>query len=654
MKIGGYAGQVLWVDLTSGQVHQEPLDLDLAKDFIGGFGINAKLAYDLIKPGADPLGPDNAIIVGAGTLAGTMAPGSSRLTIATKFPETATVAFANGSLGFAPQLKYAGYDHVIITGRAPRPVYLYISNGNTELCEAQDLWGRDLYEASDELWRRHGTTAGIVAIGPAGENRVGISLALVDKSATLGKGGFGAVMGAKNLKAIVAQGTGGVGVADGRGFMQLIDRYIERVRAYPLHKTWVEEGINYTWRDRMARELPCHDWTDVYPKEKADALFGVQVYLQKAKKARLSCPSCPIADKEVLEVKEGEYQGLVTYTAGFSGRAENFGIRCNVGGYDKVIKCVDLSNRLGIDSHSVSSIIDYAVHLYEKGIITPADTGGRPLRRDFDTTVRLLEQIAYRQGLGDTLADGMAAMVARFGPEAAQESVYIKGLESIFDPRASGLGTMEFEQLVNPRGGHHQSGGSPAYSPGSPMDKFARHCDRMGAPGDAIDRILDPATGLNPARLTRYAEDWYAVLSSLGLCNRAQINRFHSITSCAELYTAATGLQITAAELAKAGERGWNVMKASNVREGFSRKDDRMPEKWFRPIPLPDGRELRMRDYYGSKTLTPEDVEKLLDDYYNERGWDKKTGWPSKEKLVELGLGEIAQELAAILAARGG
>jgi aldehyde:ferredoxin oxidoreductase len=629
----GYAGQIVHVDLSAGKVEKTPLDPDMARAFIGGFGINTRLAYDYIQPGVGPLAPDNFIILGTGALGGTMAPGSSRLSATTKFPETGAVATGNGSLNFASQLKWAGYDHLVITGRAGRPVYINILDEDVTICDANDLWGLDLIQSTDALRRKHGKPAGIVAIGQAGENRAGISFALVDKSATLGKGGLGAVMGSKNLKAIVVKGTKSIKIADHRRFFKMLNQIVRRVRAYPLHGQWIEKGINLTMRDTI----------------KNDPDYGIRTYLEKLKQGRLACPSCPMADKEVLGAREGEYRGLTVYTAGWSGRAENFGQICNAGGANKVLKCLDTANRYGIDSHSFSRVMKLAVELYEEGIITPNDTDGLVLKKDFETIQALLRQVAFRQGLGDVLADGMKAMIARFGPEVEKKAAHVKGMETIFDPRRSGLGTMEFELTVNPRGGHHTAGGSPSYvGAGQSLDKFASHCERMGASGEAVKRILDSDMGFNVGRLSRYSEDWYSVLSGLGFCNRAQMNRFYSIGSCAEFYSAATGIETDPEQLATAGERIWNVKKASNVREGFTREDDRFPPIWFETCTDASGQELNLRDYYGTRRLTRKDGAQLLDDYYDERGWDRRTGVPTREKLASLGLDRIAADLEEI------
>lgn len=346
----------------------------------------------------------------------------------------------------------------------------------------------------------------------------------------------------------------------------------------------------------------------------------------------------------ILEVKEGEFKGLTLYSSSFSAKVEPFVTVFNLPSTQQALWCIDAANRYGLDHHDLIGVTDLVIHLFERGVITKADTGGVELKRDFDTAGKLIRWTAQRQGIGDVMIQGMDAVCREFGLDWEAESLAIKGWRPYFDPRVTGMGTMEFEMVVNPRGAHHTSGGGPAYSPGSSTEKFATHANRMGAPDDAVERILDPDLGFKASRFTRYSEDWYAVLSSLGLCVRLQLNRFHSIGSLAELYSSATGLEISPPELARAGERAWNLLRAWSIRDGFSRKDDRFPKKWFEPIKTPDGEGLGLRHYFG-QPIDRENAEKMLDDYYDERGWDKETGVPTKEKLIDLGQGWVIEDL---------
>lgn len=635
-----YAGMIAYVNLSSKQVDKQPLDMDLAQKFIGGFGINTRLAYDLIPLNIPPLSPQNIIILGSGALCGTMAPGSSRSFATTLYPETNAVGCGSGSLGFASKLKYAGFDHIILAERAANPSYILIKDGNISIEDASALWGTDLVETTMKLWQKHGNQCSVIAIGPAGENGVYISLAMVDIAATLGKGGLGAVLGSKNIKAVVVEGNGGVAVADRARFMRLVDEYHHRISSYPERPEWIDKGINYTMPRGEAKTVASPHWND--PE------YGMEVYLRKVKKGRYACPSCPMSDKEVLGVSEGKYKGMTTLASGFGYRARGFGVYCGAGSYDQALKCADICTRMGIDAHSFTQMFDNIIQLYQNGVITGSDTGGMEVQRDFDTTVKLMGDIAYRRGFGDLVANGNRGLIERFGEAADKVLLQVKGMGLLYDARISGFGTMEFEYVVNPRGGHHSSGGSPAYLAGSTAEKFRSHCNRMGASPEATDRIMSSQYGFSVGRLTRYSEDWYSVLSSLGFCVRAQMNRFYSMKACADFYSAASGNEITPQELAKAGERSWNVLKAINARNGFRRKDDRVPPAWFSPLVTPEGRECRLRDYYGTKELTTGDCEKMLDEYYDERGWDKILGIPTKEKLTELGLSDIAHDFTAL------
>jgi aldehyde:ferredoxin oxidoreductase len=223
--------------------------------------------------------------------------------------------------------------------------------------------------------------------------------------------------------------------------------------------------------------------------------------------------------------------------------------------------------------------------------------------------------------------------------------VHIKGRGIVRDPRVDGLGTMEFEEITSPRGAHVQAAGSPSYNPGRTLEDFERHSERMGAPPDAVKRIVGP-NAINPGRLSRYSEDWFSLFNCLSLCNRAWVNRFYHVKTVAEFYSALTGIEVTPAELMRYAERAWNMFKLLNVRLGFGRKDDEVPAAWFKPL-KGEGTEYAMADYYKTRTLTKEDVERFLDDYYDERGWDIKTGIPTPQKLRELGLFAEAAELEA-------
>jgi aldehyde:ferredoxin oxidoreductase len=235
------------------------------------------------------------------------------------------------------------------------------------------------------------------------------------------------------------------------------------------------------------------------------------------------------------------------------------------------------------------------------------------------------------------MAEGWNHILEVFGEAAWNEVIIIKGLDTIYDPRVSGLGTMEFEQIVCPRGPTSATSGSPTYLPNAPLDMFSKHAERMGAPREAVARILPAAMNVNMGRLSRYSEDWYAVLSSLGICNRAQNNRFYHIGLCSELYEKATGMEMSPEAMMEAADRSWTLQRLLNAREGFSKKDDLIPDQWFQPLES-EGKKLQMMDYFRTRPLSREDLYQTLEDYYQERGWDPTTGYPSRKKLKSLDL----------------
>lgn len=646
MDYYGYAGSILYVDLSSGEIKKELLDLKDARDFIGGFGINHKLAYELVTPHTDPLSSQNPIIIGAGPLTGTLSPGASRVAATTRFPLTRAIASASGSMAFAAMLKWAGYDHVVITGRANHPVYLKIADDDVEVCDASNYWGKDIHETTDDLKSKYGRCS-IIAIGQAGEKLVKFSLSFVDKAASLGSGGFGAVMGSKNLKAIVAKGTKGVKVSDSKRFMKAVNSLFERAKKWSHLEATVKLGIMSNWSNFVHQIFPYRNWNEVYPANKATELYGPQLYDRMKKKA-MACPSCFACDKEILEIKEGEFAGLVHPTPSFLD-AGMTGTRWDVDDYASGLKLLSLLDRYGLCCQTFNSLGDFVVDLYERGIVTSEDTGGLVLKRDFDTALTLIEQITHREGFGDVLAGGWQEAISRIGKGSEKYSLAIKGKDALWDPRLSGLGTLEFEQIVSPRGPASATGGSPSYVLGQPLDVFKRQTERMVPYKEAFERIFDSPLGFNVGRLTRYAEDWMTILSCLGICGRASINRFYHIDILAELYSAATGIELSPQELMRCAERAWNLYKVLNVREGFSRKDDVIPQNWFQPMKTAEGKEAPLTDYYKTKVLSKEELEALLNDYYDERGWDIQKGIPARQKLIDLGLDKVAEDLKEAL-----
>ncbi|HIE16770.1 MAG TPA: hypothetical protein EYP71_01055 [Dehalococcoidia bacterium] len=647
MGIAGYAGSILYVDLTSGDIKKEPLDVEMVRTYIGGAGINNKLAYDLIPPDVEPLSPRNTIIIGTGPFNGTIIPGCSQVMIIYKSPLNNSFPHSNGGGCFSQYLKSSGYDHLVITGCSDRPVYLKVHDEDVAICDAGDLWGKDVFETTDELRRRH-EPCSVIPIGQAGENLVSISVTQIDKGGTVGSGGLCAVMGSKKLKAIVAvRGTKGITIADPKRLQRLVDEVLVRIRSYHLRDEmmrggamtmtsgWVPEGVLMRASSVF---LP-------YPPDIKE--LQAQIYeLHKQSRKKIACVTCPMSDKDRLDVAE---HGIVTYdTAVFAVGAIMTASpalgHCAQGSpserYVAALRFFDMVNRYGIDRvYSFEGLFDFAVTLYEDGVITKADTNGLELNREYDTLLKLTEAVALRKGFGDILADGVVGAARRIGRQAQKyvQNV-IKGQFVIFDPRVSRLGPMQFEMMVYPGRalGVAAAMGAPSYSPGWPMKELLKQAERCGVPQEAKGRIFG-GDSFNVGRLSKHGEDFFNLFNMFGQCHRLYISRFYSFKMLAELYSAVTGIETTPSDLKQASERVWNLWKLLNCKAGFDRKDDEPPEVWFKPLKGVD-KEYHLKDYFGTSILTKQDVGQLLDDYYDERGWDRKTSLPTTKKLEELGL----------------
>jgi aldehyde:ferredoxin oxidoreductase len=618
-------GHIVYVDLSEGTFEIKETDEDDARIYMGGLGLNARLMEQTYAAGTDPLSPDNPIILGAGPLVATFTPGAAKLVATTRFPLNGTISESVGSMRFALNLKGAGFDHVIITGRAKNPVVLVINGEDVSLKDAGDLWGRDIFETTDALKRSPGRTkSSVIAIGPAGESRVAFSLALVDKASTLGRGGLGAVMGSKNLKAIWVAGEDRPVIYNSKELKTLLAGLRARLKRFKNHPRVLELGIMENWNNYIKQLSACRNFSHIFPHTDANELYGPEVY-RRLKIKRFGCPSCFAPDKDDLEVRQDPHKGFRTTTTSYF-NSYLFGhlFELNRPADSTVsLRFVDRLDRCGLDMFSFGSIMDYLITLSEEDKLD-ADRFDLPLRRDPETLGRWVEAISSGRHTAHMLAGGWRSLLEYLGPEYEHEAPIIKNCDVIWEPRLVGLGTMEFEQMVSLKGPRSASGGSPTYVPGQTEENlslFPRHLDRMGADEKAIERIMDSPWGFNVGRMTRYSQDWYTILSSLGICNRHFINRFYSYDLCSKLFKAVTGFQTDENHLRQSAERIWNTLKRLNQEEGFGRSDDRPPEIWFTPMKNLDGKPLHIRDYFGRIQLSRQDIARLLDDYYDERGW---------------------------------
>jgi aldehyde:ferredoxin oxidoreductase len=634
-KQHGLAGKVAFVDLTNRRVTEEHIQEDVIKSFLGGYGINHKLAYDTIIPGTDPRAPENPIIFGAGALVGTSVPGASKIFATTKLPVSKMVGSPGGSMSFASMMKWAGYDHVVVLGKSAKPVIIVITDDKVSIVDAHHFWGRDVYDTTAELKNTY-EGAGTICIGPAGEQLVTSALAMVDGITSLGRGGLGAVMGSKNVKALVALGTKGLTIADPKRFQKSIAALTKRMMEFKGREQVVDLGMMAGF-DALLREYFC---TEHLTPEQITKTFGISSY-KNVKKIRLACTSCLVGCKDLLEFDDGESSKFTMGITSFI-NIPAFSTRFAINNLKQAAYIFNKLDRLGLCGQTLEGLLDFPFELYEHGLLKKKDIGFE-LKRDFETINKLIDMMIKREGFGEILAEGWDGIIGFVGEDAKKYSYTINGINVLWDPRLGYLGTMEFEQLVSPRGPYSAYGGSPTTIPNLPPDVLKKHSDRVGGSSGLIERIFDDKESFRLGSLTRCFEDWVFLMNCMGVCNRAHNDRYYSAALLAELYSAATGFDFDVPAIMKAVERVWTISRMSNVKEGILRDDDQqIPARWFKPLKTADGKEHVTKDYYEKQILKKEDVQKALDDYYESRGCEKRSGIPTAEKSLELGLNDFS------------
>jgi len=645
MEIGGYTGNILKVNLTTGEISKEPVSMELIKSFIGGPAGALRLAYDLIPAGIGPFAENSPIIYSVGACVGTFVP-SGRTTVAVyKMPLYGTIGWAHVGDDFGAMLKWAGYDYIIIIGKSDKPVYLNIYNDNVEICDGSELWGKDIYEATDILWEKHDNPS-VHCIGPAGERLVKTTVGLVNKVSTLGKGGLPAIMASKKLKAVAVKGSKGVKVVAPERLWKIIGPIIECVRNDPNYERVVNLGTMAGWDGWFIRQgASHHNWRTIFPHDMAYKNFGVDTYRQNFRGDRLACAGCIVGCKDRVRIKEGEFAGLETYGSSFYGRLSNFAARSNVGTFNRAVKCLDYCNRMGVCIHETTALIDWAVDLYKHGIITEEDTDGLELDWDYETTIKLLEKVANKEGFGAILGEGYLGAIQKIGRDCDKLAIHIKGGTPLYDPRVNRLQVTEFSQVINPRHGHPRTTIPGTYMTRDlSVDVFKKSAEGMGLSKKTMERIFS-STQFNIGRLTKWAVERELYNDAVGSsCMRMRAGLYYDTQTTAEIYSAVTGLETTADDLLKVGERAQVMYKLLNLREGFTRKDDKFPDRWFEPLVGLNGEEILLENYFRN-LLSREDCERILDDYYDELGWDVKLGIPTKKRIIEVGLGDIAEDM---------
>ena len=608
----GYAGRILHVDLTTGKIETKPLKEELAKKYIGGIGLGFRLLMDNSKPGTDPFDSGNPLIFVTGPLSGTMGPTAGNgYAVVSKSPATGGVAESKAHGFFGPELKRAGYDAVIFTGKAEKLVYAWIDDDSVQLLDAQHLKGKSPYETDVAIREDLGDHyIRVSAIGEAGEKLVRFASIINDEFRAIGRTGMGAVMGSKNLKAVAVRGTNDVNVADLEGFKEFIKMIHERMKG-PATRKYRTLGTpeNVLVLNALAA-LPTRNFTQA-TFEGAEKVSGE--YLNERYVAKIiGCATCAMRCDHVAVVPEGPYKGSTS-------RMEfeclwALGPSCGVDRLDAIIEAMRMCNHYGVDGISTGVTIGFAMDLYENGILTKKETDGLDLRfGNHEALIEMVKKIGARDGwLGDVLAEGTRIAAEKIGKGAEQYACHIKGLELPgYDIR--GLKTAALGFSVSYRGACHLRSG--AYSP--------------DVKGKVNRFVIEKGRG----KIVKDGEDLYDVIDSLILCKFSRGTYYDGLEDMAKYYTLATGIKMTPKELIKAGERINNLARLFNIREGVgTREFDALPPKIMN-VPIPD------EGVAKGSVVSKEEFELGLDDYYAVRGWTRE-GIPTVEKLKKLDLGE--------------
>ncbi|MBU6997722.1 MAG: aldehyde ferredoxin oxidoreductase family protein [Theionarchaea archaeon] len=606
----GFAGKKLCIDLGNEKSTITPLSPDDARPLIGGKGYAAEMLLENTKPGIDPLGAENVIILATGPITATRVPATGRMCFVTKSPLTNTYNDSHVGGHFASEMKHAGYDYIMIKGKSETPVYIYIKDEDIQIRDATSLWGKDSFAAEEAIKNLHNDRRiRVASIGPAGENSVRFACVNIDLYRQAARGGVGAVMGSKNLKAIAIKGSGFIEIHD----VDTFDKYVKEC-----YKAIEEdEGLYTMKRWGTGRSVIWSSYTSLYPTrnyqsstfEGAEKLAGEEME-RKIWIKRKACFGCPIHCGHLAVIRgDSKYAGAVVEGLEYETTAL-LGANCGVDNLEAVTYANMLCDKLGLDTLSAGGTIAWAMECYEKGLITDKETDG--LKLEFgneEALIEMIRAIAYRKGLGDMLAEGTRRASEKIG--GREFAMHVKGLE-LPGWAIRAAPSMGLAYATADRGGCHQRAWPISFDLGSETPD-----------GKIVERFAPHGK----AYPTKYQQDITASLYSLIACDFATgtigVDRYIA------LLNAATGWDYDREEFMKTGERIWNLIRIYNIREGLRKEDDSLPDR-IHTDPLPEG------PAKGRK-LSSEDFGIMLREYYEVRGWDEN-GVPRAETLQRLGL----------------
>lgn len=614
-----------YVDLTTGKIEKREIPESMRRKYLGGRGLDMYLLYNHVKPGCDPLGPDNVFVASAGLLGGTLAPSPSRFHVGARSPLTGFIGSANSGGYFAPELRFAGFDHLVVKGKSDKPVYLYAHDGEIEIRDASHIWGQDVMTAQqmirDDL---NDQQVKSLCIGQAGENLVRFANVRTGQKNAAGRTGIGAVMGSKNLKAVAARGTLGVEIAHPEEAFEVYEEKLRQVLRSKATRAIQEYGTMVTFNtSNTSGQIRVRNF-QTNTLENAEQLEPEYMY-ENYTIGMAGCFGCPIHCRHKYIVPEGQFAG--TYTEGPEYTTLGaFGTELDCHRLETVLRGNHVANMYGFDTLEFGSMVSWAMELYEKGLIDDKVTGGLKLEWGNEEAIfELVDQVVFRRGLGDILAEGPERAIQKLGEDTRYYNVHIKGMSNLHsDERAIpsfalGIGTAT-------RGSDHLRSRPVTDLFNLPKEVLKNHY--------GFDVVNDYSTYETKGKVIWWHETYNPITDSLGLCRIGTItfslNRL-GFKEYVDLIRAMTGMEFSAEELQQIGERIYTLERLFNIREGASRKDDYPVERYFvepTPAGLPKNR---------GKTIDREKYDQMLDENYEMHGWDKD-GIPRQETLEKLGL----------------
>ncbi len=597
--------KVLHVDMSECKTHVEEVDEEFALKYIGGRGWGARLVWEHMKEGTDPLSPENIIVIAPGPLSGLYLPSSGKTSICSISPTTGIYGDSNIGGMFGVELRQAGFDAVVIKGKAPDLSYLWIDDDDIQLKSAGKYAGMGSIETEHQLREDIGDeTVKVASIGPAGEKMVKMACITADWGRNAGRTGMGAILGSKNLKAIAIRGTRDLPVADLKRLTRLSDKAYKKLSQHNLFEFWQRQGlmsvIDYA---NTAGIIPTHNFKDTHFEE-ADKINGDVMELEY-KIGDTACFGCPMACGNVNLVKDGKYAGTVIEGPEYE-TAAMFGSNVGVSDFSAILRANYLCDEYGIDTITAGSLISVMIEAYEKDLVTLEDLDGMALNwGDDESVMEMIRKIAFREGVGDTLAEGAYGVIERW-PQLAPIISHVKGLDqSAYDARVAM--TMALGYATSDIGAHH----ARAW----PIAKELE----MGGNWDLNEK----------ADLVIYHQTVRPLFDMLGVCRLPWIELGFDENTYAEFFSAAVGIEFTLEELLKLSNDVYNLTRAINIRLGLTRDDDRPPERVFND-PIKTGP-------HAGKVLNRDEFREILDIYYQRRGWDVD-GIPTDETLKASGL----------------